>query len=175
MRFILLAMLVGLSLANTAYAISGFENKSRVEGTTNPAMESFHSSGKDSQNAQKGIVAVIKNAILAEYNNTKIGIAFDSYSHFKSKEWHESKGENGKYYIDFWGYNPSGWFDFDLKKKGISAQGVEVKFTVYPDGAYGVSLISKFELKKDGEVVRYPVIDKKGVLDAIFTNKKIGF
>jgi len=131
-----------------------------------------HSGGVSSV-APVGTVGVIKKIKLAGYPETTVGDAFDRYRYFSKKQWSETKSSYGNLYVDFIGYFPTGWFDFDKKKAGVSANGVEIKFVVYPNGTYGVAMVSKIEARIDGTIMRYPLPDTKAVLDAIYTNKKI--
>lgn len=120
-----------------------------------------------------GMVAVVKGATLPGYAKVKIGEAFDNYRHFKQKSWRETSTAAGTVYVDFTGSTPPRWLDFKAKREGISASGIEVKFAVYPNGEYGVVMVSKTVVKTDGRTNRYPLPDVKSVLDAIYSNRKI--
>lgn len=120
-----------------------------------------------------GMIEVIKGASLPGYTNTKIGEAFDRYSHFKSKNWRETRGTAGTSYVDFIGSAPPRLLDLKSRWAGISASGIEVKFVVYPNGEYGVVMVSRTVVKSNGKADRYPLPDVKSVLDAIYSNRKI--
>uniref|UniRef100_C6E605 Uncharacterized protein n=1 Tax=Geobacter sp. (strain M21) TaxID=443144 RepID=C6E605_GEOSM len=123
--------------------------------------------------AASGMVDVIKGATLPNYKGKKIGDAFGSYSYFKQKGWRETRGSAGTVYVDFTGSAPARWLDFKAKREGVSASGIEVKFAIYPNGEYGVVMVSRTVVKTDGKTNRYPLPDVKSVLDAIYSNRKI--
>lgn len=123
--------------------------------------------------ASAGMVEVIRSAILANYRGMRIGEAFDRYSHFKNKQWRETRGTGGTFYVDFVGSTPPRLLDFKSRRDGVSASGIEVKFAVYPNGEYGVVMVSKAVTKADGKTDRYPLPDAKTVLDAIYNNRKL--
>lgn len=123
--------------------------------------------------ATSGMAEAIKGVTLPGYKGKKIGEAFGSYSHFKNKDWRETRGSAGTVYVDFTGSAPARWLDFKAKREGISASGIEVKFAIYPNGEYGVVMVSRTVVKTDGKTNRYPLADVKSVLDAIYSNRKI--
>lgn len=120
-----------------------------------------------------GMAAVIKSVTLPGYPKLKVGEAFENYRHFKQKSWRETSTVAGTVYVDFTGSAPARWLDFKAKREGISASGIEVKFAVYPNGEYGVVMVSRTVVKSDGKTNRYPLPDVKSVLDAIYSNRKI--
>lgn len=138
-----------------------------VHGSVNP-----DDAGKD---AVKGLAEVIKLQKLPEYPDVTIGKAFDGYTHFKSKEWHESRSANNTYYIDFIGWQPAKSFDLARINANISAIGYEVKFVITPGNDMFIGLVSRLEAKSDGKVQAYPLENRKEVLDRIYTNKEINF
>ncbi|UPU36734.1 hypothetical protein M1B72_03220 [Geomonas paludis] len=119
-----------------------------------------------------GLAEVIRSATLNNYRSMKVGEAFDRYSHFKVKAWREARGAAGTIYVDFCGSTPTGFLDFKTRREGITSKGVEVKFVIYPNGEYGIVMVSK-TVVKDGRTTRYPMPDIKGVVDAIYANKKL--
>lgn len=181
MRFMALFVFVtcSLSLFGTAHAMPGSENQRKAVGSNTAGsaaqgtVVSPHGASNAVGSVSQGMVDVIKNATLPGYGTMKIGDAFGKHRHFKNKEWKETRAANGTTYVDFIGYNPSGWFDFKAKRAGISARGIEVKFVIYPGGAYGVSMVSKVEMRTNGKTYRYPSGDVKKVLDDIYANRKI--
>jgi hypothetical protein len=122
-----------------------------------------------------GMVGVVQNITLPGYNKMKIGEAFDRYRYFKKREWSETRPENGKYYIIFTGVSPVGWLDLKLKRKGISDKGIEINFYIYPNGTFGVGMVSKIEVGADGKRYSYPVEDSKSIFDAIYANREISY
>ncbi|GAW68856.1 hypothetical protein GPEL0_01f5389 [Geoanaerobacter pelophilus] len=119
------------------------------------------------------MAGAIKGVTLSGYPKMKIGEAFENYRYFKQKSWRETRGAAGTWYVDFTGSAPASWLDFKAKREGISASGIEVKFAVYPNGEYGVVMVSRTVVKSDGKTNRYPLPDVKSVLDAIYSNRKI--
>jgi hypothetical protein len=120
-----------------------------------------------------GMIEVIKGATLPGYAKMKIGDAMDRYSHFKTKQWREVRSSGGTFYVDFVASAPPRLLDLKSRWAGISSSGIEVKFAVYPNGEYGVVMVSKTVVKTDGRTNRYPLPDVKSVLDAIYSNRKI--
>lgn len=120
-----------------------------------------------------GMIEVIKGAMLPGFASVKIGDALDRYSHFKIKQWREVRGSGGTFYVDFVGSAPPRLLDLKSRLAGISSNGIEVKFAVYPNGEYGVVMVSRTVVKTDGKTNRYPLPDVKSVLDAIYSNRKI--
>ncbi|GFO66092.1 hypothetical protein GMPD_40110 [Geomonas paludis] len=123
--------------------------------------------------ATRGLVDVIKGATLDGYRSMKVGEAFDRYSHFKMKDWREARGAAGTIYVDFYGSAPTGLLDVKGRMAGISSKGLVVKFVIYPNGEYGVVMVTKTVVMKDGKSGASPVSDIKSVLDAIYANKKL--
>ena len=104
-----------------------------------------------------------------------VGKAFDDYSHVTKKEWKETHAANGKIYIDFTGWLEGISLGIDAVKKGISQQGIEVKFVINPDGTLFVGMVSRLEATTDGKVSAHPLENGKAVLDSIYANKEISF
>lgn len=168
MRKLLLVLVLGaFSLTDMADAAHGDVSRSR------PEAPSFHGGGKAPSGPPKGMEDVIKDATLPAYKNIKIGEAFERYRHFRGKSWRVTRAGAGKSYVDFTGSAPSGFFDVKARRQGVSAKGVEVKFVIYPSGEYGVSMVSRVEVKYDGRINRSPIADASSVLDAIYNNRKI--
>lgn len=140
-----------------------------------PSMISPHGGSADisATPSPVGMAAVIKGATLPGYPKMKIGEAFEKYSYFKQKRWYETRAATGNFYVDFCGSAPAGWFDFKARRSGISEKGVVVKFVIYPSGEYGIVMASRTVLTKDGKTTAYPLSNIKGVVDAIYNNKKL--
>lgn len=136
------------------------------------AQSQAHGAG-DKTAADVGLVEVLKGKSLSGHSSTSIGRAFDGYGHFSKKEWKESRAANGKVFIDFTGWFDANSLDSAALKDKVSARGNEVKFVIYPNGEFAVVMVSKVEMKADGQINRYPLGDSKDVLDAIYANRKI--
>lgn len=175
MRKMLIVFIGALTLVATAHALPEKRGREAILiDSAAPGSLSPHGSG-NTKTALQGMAGVIQDVTLPGYKNMKIGEAFGKYRYFKKKEWSESRGVNGNYYVDFVGSTPTSWFDFKSRKQGISARGVEVKFVIYPDGAYEVGMVSKVEVKTDGKTYRYPFGDAKSIVDAIYANREIPY
>lgn len=168
-------------LLGTAHGFLGFDGTKREvaansSGSGAPGAVGFsHGGGSAPMGPAQGMAAVIQDAILRGYSKAKIGDAFGNYRYLKNKEWSETRGARGTFYVDFVGLSPVGWFDFAARRNGISSRGIEVKFVVHPDGAYEVGMVSKVVVKTDGKTYRYPQTDITGILDAVYANKAISY
>jgi hypothetical protein len=119
-----------------------------------------------------GFVEVIRRGSLANYRGM-VGDAFDRYRYFKVKEWREARGATGSIYVDFYGAVPTGLLDVKSRLAGIASKGVVVKFVIYPNGEYGIVMVTKTVVMKDGKSSATPIADIKEVVDAIYGNKKL--
>lgn len=140
----------------------------------------FHGSGTpitpgDLAAGDSGLAKVLKAAKLPHFQSKTFGEAIDGYRFFSKKEWKETASTRGKIYVDFTGWFKKPSFDFSSIKKGISAQGVGIKFLVTPDGAYGVVMVSQVELKTDGNIYSTPMPDISAVLKKLYGNEEIKF
>lgn len=122
-----------------------------------------------------GFVGVVRKQTLRAYPEMTIGKAFDRYSYLTRKEWKETQSAKGTIYIDYAGWFQGNQFSVDAIRKGISMQGVEVKFIIKPDGEFSVGMASRLEAATDGTVNAYPLSDVKVILDSIYSNKEISF
>lgn len=123
----------------------------------------------DPSTGESGLAKVIKNVKLPNYPSKTFGEAVDSYRYFSKKEWKETPSSNGKVYIDFTGWFNKGWFD----TSSASAKGVGIKFLVKSDGSYAVVMVSKVEVKTDGNIYSEPLLDIPGVLNKLYGNVEI--
>ncbi|MBJ6802477.1 hypothetical protein [Geomonas propionica] len=137
------------------------------------SMISPHGDGTAGLGPARPMADVIKDATLPGYPKVKIGEAFGKYGYFKQKQWYETRGAAGNFYVDFRGSSPTGWFDFKGRRAGIAEKGLVLKFVIYPSGEYGIVMASKTVQTKDGKTTAYPIPDIKGVVDAIYANKKL--
>lgn len=122
-----------------------------------------------------GMAEVVKQQKLLDYPDKTIGEVFGSYRHFDSVNWRETRLAKGTYYIDFQGTKKAPLFDEGSAKKGVAAEGVEIKFAIKPGGAFYVTMVSRAVVGIDGQMMLYPLPDKKKILDAIYANKEIAF
>lgn len=126
-------------------------------------------------NQEKAMVTVIKKQPLKDFSPTPVGTVIDDYRFFTKKEWSESENSKGTVYVDVTGWMNSNTLDSKSIKNGISARGIQIKFAIYENGAFGVAMVSRVEAKTDGKVYAYPLEDRKGILDRIYANKEISF
>jgi hypothetical protein len=171
MKILLIMMLALCLLSENARAMPEPDTRKKM-GTVHSG-DTINSRAPDTEgkNASSGMVAVIQNATLPGYTNVKIGEALEKYKYFNKKEWRETHTPNGKIYVDFIGYFPSRWFDFRAIKEKIAARGIEIKFLIYPDGQYGIAMMSKVEIDSAGKMKKYPLEEVKSIMDAIYENK----
>lgn len=163
-----------VGLLGTADAMPGLEKRGVVVPSVTPAMnQSPHSTASGSSAGPTDMAGVIQKAILPGYPKMPIGEAFGKYGYFKKREWRETRAANGNIFVDFVGYIPTGLFDFKKRSAGITARGIEVKFVIYPDGAYGLAMMTNVEIRSGGRIYRTPRADAKVVLDAIYANQKL--
>lgn len=167
MRIMIVLVLLVVASFSGAYASPSPDLMQRA------SMISPHGDGTGGLGPARPMAAVIKDATLPGYPNVKIGGAFEKYGYFKEKQWYETKGAGGNFYVDFRGSSPTGWFDFKGRRAGISGKGLVLKFVIYPSGEYGVVMASKTVQTKDGKTTATPIPDIKGVVDAIYANKKL--
>ncbi len=163
-----------IALTTVAYA-----NEAMSPHGTKPKneMTNFHPAVLiEPKDASKyGMDNSIKKKKLDNYPAATIGEAFGSYRFFKTKDWKVTQLPSTKTYIDFTGMLKKGLFSFFTMDKGVSKQGIEIKFVVYEDGRFGVAMISKLDVMTDGMIKRYPLSDTKSILDSIYANKEINF
>lgn len=169
-------IVVFLSIA-ASYGAFADETKSPRGGKLNGEITNFHQTGPiDAKDAGKyGMDASVKKQKLVNYPTVTIGEAFDKYQYFETREWTVTQLPAHKTYIDFTGMFKKSIFSFMSSEKGISRQGVEIKFVVYEDGRLAVAMISKVDVLTDGMIRRYPLEDTKTILDKIYANNEIKF
>lgn len=122
-----------------------------------------------------GMENSIKSKKLDNYPTMKIGEAFEKYSYFEARTWKVTQLSPLKTYIDFTGMFKKNYFSFASAKKGVSQQGVEIKFVVYENGRFAIAMISKVEILTNGMINRYPLENTKAILDNIYGNREITF
>lgn len=122
-----------------------------------------------------GMAEVVKQQKLLDYPDKTIGEAFGAYRYFDAVNWKETRLPKGRYYIDYQGTKKVPLFDDKKAKKGVVAEGLEVKFAIKPGGAFYVAMVSRAVVGSDGKMTLYPLEDKKKIIDAIYANKEIAF
>lgn len=122
-----------------------------------------------------GFSTVISKQILPDFPSMTFGKAIERYSHFEKTEWRETFLKNEKMYVDFIGWKDSKKIDAKLREKGITAQGIEIKFMIVTDKPFSIAMVSRLESTVDGKISAYPLVDVKGILNALYENKEISF
>lgn len=124
-----------------------------------------------------GMVSVVKKQVLEGYASAPVGKAIDGYRFFSKKEWSESSNSKGTYYVDVTGWLDASTIDLASIKEGIAARGVQIKFVVYENGAFGVVMVSKVEAKTDGKMYANSLDNSKAqqVMNSIYANKELAF
>lgn len=125
--------------------------------------------------AEKAVSEAIKKQTLPGFPAMPIGQALDSYSHITAHEWKTVRTDSGKFYIDYIGWLDSKGMDISGLKNGVSRQGIDLKFVVSSDGAFGLVMVSRLEAKSDGMVYSYPLENSRQILEMIYNNKEIRF
>jgi hypothetical protein len=134
----------------------------------------FHGSGVPEKpvnpaSGDSGLAKAIKNVKLSNYQSKTFGEAVDSYRYFSKKEWKETYSTNGKVYVDFTGWLKNSPFD----TSAVSARGIGIKFLVKADGSYAVVMVSKVEIKTDGNFYSEPLPDISAILNKLYGNIEI--
>lgn len=171
MRKIFMIAVLGVSICISACSEKKVETENKSEAKKNKMKVHGGDSSKDPNTS--GFKDVVKKQTLPGYPVMTVGKAFDGYSHLVKKEWKETQAPNGTMYIDFSGWLEGNSLGIDAIKKGISRQGVEVKFVINRDGVFFVGMASKLEATSDGKVSVYPLSDVKAILDSIYANSEI--
>lgn len=157
-------------------ALIGCAQKNEEKTPVKPLKPQGHGDMKTTPDGPPvGMAEVVKQQKLVDYPGRTIGEVFGDYRHFDSVNWRETRLPKGSYYIDYQGTKKVPLFDEKNAKKGIVAEGVEIKFAIKPGGAFYVTMISRAVLGVDGKMTMYPLPDKKKILDAIYANKEIAF
>lgn len=173
MRKIFVIAALGVSICAAACTEKAVENQKKSEAKSPEMKVHGGESAKDSDSA--GFKDVVKKQTLPTYPAMTVGKAFDGYSHLVKKEWKETQASNGTIYIDFTGWFQGNSLGIDAIKKGISQQGIEVKFVINREGVLFVGMVSKLEATTDGKVNAYPLSEAKTVIDSIYANREIVF
>jgi hypothetical protein len=134
-------------------------------GAQKPAIETEKNDGR--------MVGVVKKAVF-DVNKTKpVGKAIDDYRYFTMRDWRETDAQNGTIYVDFIGGLDPKVIDAGLKKGGVVARAINVKFVVKPDGTCFVGMITLYDTKTDGKISPIPVTAVAEVMNAIYANTEL--
>lgn len=120
---------------------------------------------------EAGLAKAVKKVKLPNYQSKTFGEAVDSYRYFSKKGWKETHSSNGKVYVDFTGWLKNSPFD----TRAVSARGIGIKFLVKSDGNYAVVMVSKVEIRTDGNVYSEPLPDVSTILNKLYGNVEIKF
>lgn len=174
-KLVLLYLVCSLSVLAGGCSKSGdsVAEKKPVTHTDKSNSKSVHGNYTSSDVPGEKMLVAIKGKALTTYPNVKVGDAFDGYRYLADKTWVVTYGSNSRMYVDF-----TGWFDPKTLDKaaiasGVKKRGLEIKFVIVPSGSFYVAMVSKADSAADGTIVRYPLPDIKGILDAIYANKEI--
>jgi hypothetical protein len=75
--------------------------------------------------------------------------------------------------VDFFGTLDPSELDDGLKKNGVVARSVNVKFVVKLNGTCFVGMVTLYDTKSDGKVYPVPVTGVAGIMNAIYANTKL--
>ena len=150
------------------------ENKKEIENKNDLKKNGARVHGEASAISDNGtplsFIDVVKKKELPIRPGVTIGKIFDAYSWTANKQWRETRGSNGTYYIDF-----SGWFSNNASGQKKPSTGIEVKFVIDTKGNLFVGMVSKLEVQPSGEISSYPQQNIQSIMDKIYANREIGF
>ncbi len=169
-----LFIVVTAALSLTLSGCSGKSPESRQEKGSKSGQKLVHTAA-DSKGDVVKFMDVLKTKSLPAYPSVTIGGALDSYPYFTRHEWSEIRANNGKIYIDCIGWFDGKALDAATLGRGVTAQGLAVKFVITTDGTFGLVMISKLESGVDGKVSSEPLEDLKGFAERLFGKKEIRF
>lgn len=139
----------------------------------------FHGGSTQMSSATRRITVVesLKKNSLNGYPQKTIGQAFDAYSKFTTKEWRESRGKDGKYYVDYFGWLPEQSLAPAVKASGVVKQGLNIKFAIQKDGTTYVTLGTKMSQLAGGQVQSdvIPLSDVDKILNLIYADRELAF
>ena len=171
-------LLLSLTLA-VAIALSGCAQESdrvpQAAQNKNTPPRAPHGVAQKGAPPEQYLADTIREQQLPDFGTTSIGTVFDRYEYFDSREWKETKNSANKVYVDFRGLFTNTSFNIKAINKGISREGVEVKFVVEPDGAFYLAMVSKIEITLDGKMMRFPREDGKRILEQLYRNRALTF
>lgn len=164
--YFLASLIIGLAFFAGACSKAGKDSSSK-QNVEKPAQHS----GAETTNS--GLIDVIKNGKLVNFQSITIGNAFDSYKYLTKKEWKATSLKSHAITVDFTGWFEPGTINDKDKQDGITAKGLNVKFVIEPNGSYYVFMVTKLESKSDGKIYGTELQDNAGILASIYANKKI--
>lgn len=165
-RFIFVTMIICLTVC-----LCSCEKKVTDSASNQSVHKSDQHGTPDTVNA--GLVDVIKNGKLVNFQSTTIGKAFDSYRYLTKKEWKASVLPSRHITVEFIGWLEPNTLSEQESKDGVKGKGINVKFVIEPNGSYYLFMVSKIETKSDGKVNGDELKDSAGILSSIYANKKI--
>lgn len=122
---------------------------------------------------EPGLVEVLKEKRLADFQSLTIGEAFDSYSYLTEKVWVTDALKSGHVIVDFRGWFKKSDLNEDDQKRGVRRKGLEVKFVIEPSGAYYVLMVSRLELISEDNIIKSEYPDIKAILSRIYSKQKV--
>ena len=146
------------------------------QGKQDPPKKTGHGVQQPVANADMkdaGMVAAVKKSVFDVNKSKAVGKAIDDYRYFTGREWKETKAQNGTIYVDFIGVLDPHEIAASLKKDGVVARSVNLKFVIKPGGTCFVGMITLYDTRKDGVVSFLPVTDVAGVMNAIYANAEL--
>lgn len=170
MRKVLFVVIVTSLFGLSACTESKTETEKKTDLKKNGARAHGEVLGASDNGNLLSIVDVVKRKELPVRPGVTIGKIFDDYSWAANKQWRETRGSNGTYYIDF-----SGWFSNNTSGKKTPSTGIEVKFVIDTKGNLFVGMVSKLEVQPGGEISSYPQQNIQSIMDKIYANREIGF
>lgn len=157
-----------------ASLISGACKKTGSDVSNKPKeFMSVHGGGE--QTVAPSIADTLKTQKLVNFESTTIGNAFDSYKYLTKKEWLNERASDGKLMVRFIGWLEPGKVNENMRKKGITGTGLEVRFEITHDGSYFASAAFRLETQSDGKVNAYEMDNLADVLSKIYANKEVKF
>ena len=119
----------------------------------------------------------LKNNHLDVSSAKTIGDAFDAYTHATKKEWTETPGKNGSYYIDFVCMLKVKSLSSAAIREGVVTRKLILKFVIHKGGKTYIAMASRNEIMTDGMEHVYIIApaDIKKVVTAIYANQEIEF
>jgi|SRR6185369_8378103 len=120
-----------------------------------------------------GMIGVIKRKVFDVNKSKPVGKAIDDYSFFIKREWQETDAKNGTIYVDFVGELDPKELAPGLKKDGVIARSVNIKFVVKSDGSYFVGMITLSDTTTDGKIYPVQLTNVDRVMKAIYANTEL--
>jgi hypothetical protein len=117
-----------------------------------------------------GMIGVVRKTGFGINKSQPVGKALDDYRYFTKRAWQETDAKNGTIYVDFIGELDPKALAGDLKKEGVVARSVNVKFVVKTNGDCFVGMITLYDTTSAGKGYPLVVSNVDGVMNAIYAN-----